>query len=76
MPWFSKALKSHDMAHGPGEGSLPQLTRGETGDNREDVQAPCDAGDDSFIRLINQLIYKLIIIKISLNLIFCISDPY
>ena len=76
MPWFSKALKSHDMARGPGEGSLPQLTRGETGDNREDVQAPCDAGDDSFIRLINQLIYKLIIIKISLNLIFCISDPY
>ena len=43
-PWFSRTLKSPDMAHGPGEGSLPQLTRGETGDNREDVQAPCDAG--------------------------------
>ena len=43
-PWFSRTLKSHDMACGPGEGSLPQLTRGETGDNREDVQAPCDAG--------------------------------
>ena len=57
MPWFSKALKSHDMAHGPGEGSLPQLTRGETGDNREDVQAPCDAGGDSFMKLINQSIY-------------------
>ena len=68
MPWFFKALKSHDMAwfsktlksdmaHGPGEGSLPQLTRGETGDNREDVQAPCDAGGDSFMKLINQSIY-------------------
>ena len=46
MPWFSRALKSHDiidMAF-PGEGSLPQLARGETGDDREDVQAPCDAG--------------------------------
>ena len=56
-PWFSRTLKSHDMACGPGEGSLPQLTRGETGDNREDVQAPCDAGGDSFMKLINQSIY-------------------
>ena len=45
------------MTRGPGEGSLPQLTRGETGDNREDVQAPCDAGDDLFIKLIDQFIY-------------------
>ena len=51
MPWFSKTLKSYDMAF-PGEGSLPQLTRGETGDDREDVQAPCDAGDDLFIKSI------------------------
>ena len=55
MAWFSRTLKSPDMAF-PGEGSLPQLTRGETGDNREDVQAPCDAGDCSFIKLINQLV--------------------
>ena len=27
-----------------GEGSLPEPARGEAGDNREDVQAPCDAG--------------------------------
>ena len=52
MPWFSITLKSPDMAF-PGEGSLPQLARGETGDDREDVQAPCDAGDDSLMKLIN-----------------------
>ena len=40
----------------PGEGSLPQLTRGETGDDREDVQAPCDAGNNSSIKSIYQLI--------------------
>ena len=57
MAWFSRTLKSLDMTRGPGEGSLPQLTRGETGDNREDVQAPCDAGDDLFIKLIDQFIY-------------------
>ena len=56
MPWFSITLKSHDMAWFPGEGSLPQLTRGETGDDREDVQAPCDAGDNSSIKSIYQLI--------------------
>ena len=39
---------SSDLNASKGEGSLPKPARGEAGDNREDVQAPCDAGGLTF----------------------------
>ena len=41
-----------DLNASEGEGSLPKPARGKAGDNREDVQAPRDAGDSiSFWRI-------------------------
>ena len=37
-----------DLNASEGEGSLPKPARGKAGDNREDVQAPCDAGSFTF----------------------------
>ena len=39
---------SSDLNASKGEGSISEPARGEAGDNREDVQAPCDAGGFKF----------------------------